>query len=117
MKIENKIFTSYVIVGITIFLMLFYPSVGTMYKEERIMYCGVIDDFSGNERGREGRKLFKSLCASCHKLNKKLVGPPLGNVKKDSVDYYKFMNSKNHKPRFPMLTQKNINDIILYTKN
>ena len=29
-------------------------------------------------RQKEGKKLFKSLCASCHKLDKKLVGPKLG---------------------------------------
>ncbi|MGK0446959.1 MAG: mono/diheme cytochrome c family protein, partial [Polaribacter sp.] len=31
-------------------------------------------------RQKEGRKLFKSLCASCHKLDRKLVGPALGKV-------------------------------------
>ena len=31
-------------------------------------------------RQKEGRKLFRSLCASCHKLDKKLVGPALGAV-------------------------------------
>ena len=31
-------------------------------------------------RQKEGRKLFRSLCASCHKLDKKLVGPALGGV-------------------------------------
>ncbi|NDH91378.1 MAG: cytochrome C, partial [Flavobacteriia bacterium] len=27
-----------------------------------------------------GKKLFKANCASCHKLDKKLVGPALGGV-------------------------------------
>ena len=31
-------------------------------------------------RQKEGKKLFKSLCASCHKLDKKLIGPALGAV-------------------------------------
>ncbi len=31
-------------------------------------------------RQNEGRKLYKSLCASCHKLDRKLVGPALGKV-------------------------------------
>jgi mono/diheme cytochrome c family protein len=26
-------------------------------------------------RQKEGKKLFKSQCASCHKLDKKLIGP------------------------------------------
>ena len=29
---------------------------------------------------KEGRKLFKSQCAACHKLDKKFVGPALGNI-------------------------------------
>jgi cytochrome c2 len=32
-------------------------------------------------RQKEGRKLFRSLCASCHKLDKKLVGPALGKCR------------------------------------
>ena len=31
-------------------------------------------------RQKEGKSLFKSLCASCHKLDKKLIGPALGGV-------------------------------------
>jgi cytochrome c2 len=31
-------------------------------------------------RHKRGKGLFKSLCASCHKLDKKLVGPALGGV-------------------------------------
>ena len=27
-----------------------------------------------------GKKLFKANCASCHKLDKKLIGPALGEV-------------------------------------
>ena len=32
------------------------------------------------DRQKEGKKLFKSLCASCHKLDKKMTGPALRNV-------------------------------------
>ena len=31
-------------------------------------------------RQKEGRKLFKSLCTTCHKLDKKSTGPALGGV-------------------------------------
>ena len=31
-------------------------------------------------RQKEGKNLFKSQCASCHKLDKKLVGPALGGI-------------------------------------
>ncbi len=31
-------------------------------------------------RQKEGKKIFKSLCAACHKLDKKLIGPALGKI-------------------------------------
>ena len=31
-------------------------------------------------RQKEGRKLYNNLCASCHKLDRKLIGPALGGV-------------------------------------
>ena len=37
-------------------------------------------DAVDSERQLEGRKLFKSLCSACHKLDKKFVGPALGGV-------------------------------------
>ena len=86
---------------------------------------------------REGRKLFKSLCASCHKLDKKLVGPALGGVEErrenawllawirnnaelrasgdqDAIAIYEEYNGSNMSA-FPQLTDKNINDILYYT--
>ena len=35
---------------------------------------------SGEVSAEAGKKLFKANCASCHKLDKKLVGPALGDV-------------------------------------
>ena len=34
-------------------------------------------------RQKEGRKLYNNLCASCHKLDRKLIGPALGGVQKE----------------------------------
>ncbi|SEB99111.1 Class III cytochrome C family protein [Tenacibaculum sp. MAR_2009_124] len=88
-------------------------------------------------RQKEGKKLFKSLCASCHKLNKKLVGPALGGVEerrendwlkawirdnaalrksgdKDAIAIYEEYNGSNM-TAFPQLTDKNIDDILYYT--
>ncbi len=88
-------------------------------------------------RQKEGKKLFKSLCASCHKLNKKLVGPKLGGVEerrenewlkawikdnaalrasgdKEAIAIYEEYNGSNM-TAFPQLTDKNIDDILYYT--
>ncbi|CAL2106561.1 menaquinone reductase, multiheme cytochrome c subunit [Tenacibaculum sp. 190524A02b] len=88
-------------------------------------------------RQKEGKKLFKSLCASCHKLDKKLVGPALGKVEdrrendwlkawikdnaalrasgdKDAIAIYDEYKGSNM-TAFPQLTDKNIDDILYYT--
>lgn len=88
-------------------------------------------------RQKEGKKLFKSLCASCHKLDKKLVGPALGGVEekrsnewlkawirdnaalrasgdKDAIAIYEEYNQSNM-TAFPQLTDQNIDDILYYT--
>ncbi|CAL2082797.1 c-type cytochrome [Tenacibaculum sp. 190524A02b] len=88
-------------------------------------------------RQKEGKKLFKSLCASCHKLDKRLVGPKLGGVEdrrendwlkawikdnaalrasgdKDAIAIYDEYNGSNM-TAFPQLTDKNIDDILYYT--
>ena len=86
-------------------------------------------------RQKEGKKLFKSLCASCHKLDKKLVGPALGGIEeirenewlkswiKDNValqstdadarEAAEF--SPTAMTAFPQLSDKNIDDILYYT--
>lgn len=116
MRIGNKIFISYLIVALTLGFVVLYDS--KVFKEE-LAYCAVQDFGEGlvdEEKIREGKKLFKSLCASCHKLNKKLVGPALGGLEMDSVRLYKYLISKKHTPTFPQLTQENIIEILKYTK-
>ncbi|MGB0892188.1 MAG: c-type cytochrome, partial [Flavobacteriaceae bacterium] len=88
-------------------------------------------------RQKEGKKLFKSLCASCHKLDKKLIGPALGKVEeRRELDWLKAWIKDNAALRatgdtdaiavfdeykgsnmtaFPQLTDKNIEDILYYT--
>lgn len=86
-------------------------------------------------RQKEGKKLFKSLCASCHKLDKKLVGPALGGVEerrendwlkswiKNNAEFQKVNAeaaqaaeySATAMNAFPQLTDKNIDDILYYT--
>jgi cytochrome c2 len=88
-------------------------------------------------RQKEGAKLFKSLCTSCHKLDKKLVGPKLGGIEerrengwlkswikdnaalrasgdKDANEIFEEYKQSNM-TAFPQLTDKNIDDILYYT--
>lgn len=88
-------------------------------------------------RQKEGKKLFKSLCASCHKLDKKLVGPALAGIEdrrtnewlkawvknnaelrasgdKDAIAVFEEYNGSNM-TAFPQLTDQNVDDILYYT--
>jgi mono/diheme cytochrome c family protein len=88
-------------------------------------------------RQKEGRKLFKSLCASCHKLDRKLVGPALAGVEgrrendwlkawiknnaelrasgdRDAVAIFEEYNGSSMNA-FPQLSDQQIDDILYYT--
>ncbi len=88
-------------------------------------------------RQSEGKKLFKNLCSSCHKLKKKLVGPALGGIEsnrenswlkawikdnaalrasgdRDAIAIFEEFKGSNM-TAFPQLTDKNIDDILYYT--
>jgi mono/diheme cytochrome c family protein len=88
-------------------------------------------------RQKSGKTLFKSLCASCHKLDKKLVGPALAGVEErrenewllkwvrnnaelrasgdaDAIAIYEEYNGSSMSA-FPQLTDAQINDILYYT--
>ncbi len=88
-------------------------------------------------RQKEGKKLFKSLCASCHKLDKKLIGPALAGIEErrendwlkawiknnaelrasgdaDAIAIFEEYNGSNM-TAFPQLSDKNIDDILYYT--
>ncbi len=88
-------------------------------------------------RYKEGKNLFKSQCASCHKLDKKLIGPKLGGVESrrendwlkawirnnaalrasgdaDAIAIYEEYNG-SVMTAFPALTDQNIDDILYYT--
>ena len=88
-------------------------------------------------RQKEGRKIYKSLCASCHKLDKKLIGPALGGVEqRRENDWLKAWIKNNAEFRatgdadaiaifeeyngsvmsaFPQLSDQQIDDILYYT--
>lgn len=88
-------------------------------------------------RQKRGKGLFQSLCASCHKLDRKLVGPALGGVEEkyenewlikwirnnaelrasgdpQAIAVYEEYNGANMSA-FPQLTDADINDILYYT--
>lgn len=88
-------------------------------------------------RQKEGKKIFKSLCASCHKLDKRLVGPALGGVEErrtnewlkawikdnaalrasgdaDAIAIFDEYNGSSMNA-FPQLSDKNIDDVLYYT--
>jgi cytochrome c2 len=124
-NIKVKIIASYLVVITTIIFTVFYYN--DFFKEE-IIGCGTADPISIcgntlNENQKEGRKLFKSLCASCHKLDKKLIGPALGGIVMDSISFFNLttknysINKTTYNHHFKQLTLENTNEILLYLKN
>ncbi len=85
-----------------------------------------------------GKKLFKSNCAACHKIDKKLVGPALKGIteKRDKEWLHKWIkdnnalrksgdalakqvfeeNNKMAMTPFPQLSDKDIDDILAYVE-
>lgn len=97
-------------------------------------------DAAGVEKVKAGMALFKANCASCHAIDKKLIGPALGGVwdrweSEDKLiawvrnstaflatgDAYanKLFNDYNKSvmSSFPSLTDDQVRDILLYVKN
>jgi mono/diheme cytochrome c family protein len=88
-------------------------------------------------RQKEGRKLYNNLCASCHKLDRKLIGPALAGVtERRENDWLKAWIKNNAALRasgdrdaiaifneyngsvmsaFPQLSDTQIDDILYYT--
>jgi len=89
------------------------------------------------ERQKEGKKMFKSLCAACHKLDKKLIGPALGNIEekrehawlvswikdnaalrksgdRDAIEVFDEYNGASM-TAFPQLSDADIDNILYYT--
>ena len=109
------------------FLFLFFISFSVLSQ----------DDAVDEARQKDGRKLFKSLCSSCHKLDKDFIGPLLGGVEerrendwlkkwiknnaelrasgdRDAIAIYEKWN-KSNMTAFPQLTDVQIDNILYYT--
>jgi cytochrome c len=59
-----------------------------------VYFCGTSSP-ELTENQYEGKEIFNSVCAACHKLDAKSTGPALRNI--DSLVFVKWMIEKNHK--------------------
>ena len=102
-----------------------------------LSFSAMAQDAVDAARQKEGRTLFKSLCASCHKLDRKLIGPALGGVtERRENDWLKSWIKNNAALRasgdrdaiavfneyngsvmssFPQLSDVQIDDLLYYT--
>ncbi|WP_237277586.1 c-type cytochrome [Tenacibaculum ovolyticum] len=138
MNLKNKIFLSYSLAFLVSVLTILYSST---LRNLNIAACGTIAPICGNaltKKGTKGKKIFKSLCASCHKLDKTLIGPPL-NKASINISYFStytrneqelintqnknalIINNKfknlNYNHQFSQLTEKNLQGLIEYISN
>ncbi|WP_435260897.1 c-type cytochrome [Tenacibaculum sp. nBUS_03] len=137
MNLKNKILLSYSLAFLVTILTILYSFNS---RASNMGVCGTTP-ICGNtltNKGIEGNKIFKSLCASCHKLNKKLIGPPL-NKALINISYFstytrneqELINSQNknalivnneyktlnYNHKFSQLTEKNIQNLVEYVSN
>lgn len=80
MKTLAKIFliiTTFLFASLIFYSFVFKKSKLNEEKYEKNIFCGV----ANRTESKKGKKLFNVLCASCHKLNKRFIGPALGNIK------------------------------------
>lgn len=103
-----------------------------------VLSCSVFSQEIDEARQERGANLFKTHCVACHKLDKKLIGPALGNIEekrskewlvrwikdneelresgdKDAIAIFEEYNGSPMTP-FPQLTDEDIDDILYYTK-
>ena len=96
MNNSNKIKVSFLMAAITLILIFIYNN----RFEEKALVCATPDiiDFKNqqlNKSVKMGRKLIKTLCASCHKLNKKLIGPALSKQDWDFNYFLEYTLNEN----------------------
>ena len=103
-----------------------------------LSFSAMAQDAIDATRQKEGRKLYNNLCASCHKLDRKLIGPALAGVtERRENDWLKAWIKNNAALRasgdrdaiaifneyngsvmsaFPQLSDAQIDDILYYTE-
>jgi len=81
------------LVGIIIHQIITYkaPTSDFQYQTSALAFCGNVE----TKDSHEGKEIFNSSCAACHKLDSKSTGPALRGV--DSLVFVKWIIGKNHK--------------------
>ncbi|CAM1357828.1 c-type cytochrome [Tenacibaculum xiamenense] len=139
MNLKNKMLLSYgmaFLVTILTVLYSFIPSESYNQGADIKPFCGNVNTLTKN--GKEGKKIFRGICATCHKINKKLVGPALIGHKLDTIYFVRYVlneeelhKKKNKKAlsvnkeyknvnfnhQFNNLTEQNVLDVIEYISN
>ncbi len=136
MNIEKKIIYrilifSFVIITVIIGMTFYFSS----DKKNENLSCGNKSQqfYCGTEstpaEKLEGKNIFNSNCAACHKLESKATGPALRSI--DSLKYWKMMKQVNvnidttksnkygleyHQSFFHNLTKEDLENIYLYLK-
>lgn len=82
------------LVGIILYQVITYkPPISDFYNQTpTLLFCG--NAYSKGNPGN-GKEIFNSNCAACHKLDSKSTGPALRNI--DSLVFIKWMLRKNYK--------------------
>ncbi|MDG1422441.1 MAG: c-type cytochrome, partial [Flavobacteriaceae bacterium] len=103
-----------------------------------LSFSAIAQDVVDAARQKEGRKLYNNLCASCHKLDRKLIGPALAGVTerrenewlkawiknnaalrasgdRDAIAIFNEYNG-SVMSAFPQLSDTQIDDILYYTE-
>jgi hypothetical protein len=81
------------LVGIIIYQIITYKASTSdfQYQTSALAFCGNVE----TENSSEGKEIFNSNCAACHKLDSKSTGPALRGV--DSLVFAKWIIGENHK--------------------
>jgi hypothetical protein len=110
---------------------LFYFFLTTSYQQpgcglrEFEPFCGTINL---SENASEGKQIFNTNCAACHKLDRDMTGPALREIgnKYDTLTIIKFLHgnktlikSKGYNNvcvNFPNLTYEEVSNLLKYTQ-
>ena len=81
------------LVGIILYQIITYktPTLDLQNQSPALAFCGNVE----TENSYEGKEIFNSNCAACHKLDSKSTGPALRNL--DSLVFVKWIIGRNHK--------------------
>jgi len=82
------------VIGIILYQITFKAPRPDLDCKIPVAFCGTSAP-SLTENQYEGKEIFNSNCAACHKLDARSTGPALRNI--DSLVFVKWIINKNHK--------------------